>query len=87
MELFGNNKIAVVEIVLLSLLLISRVSAQCSVCGEGRAVTAPDEIFIFPGQPDVQCGLLQTAGESGFIPLDECVGLPPLLSICQCRVM
>jgi len=44
----------------------------CSICGEGKAIVDPDRIFSFPAQPEVPCGVLQSAGISGSIPLDEC---------------
>jgi len=56
----------------------------CSVCGDGKKVTAPDAVFVFPGQPSVPCGVLQTAGESGSIPLDQCGFLAGLIPMCEC---
>ena len=44
----------------------------CSVCGTGMCVTAPDEIFSFPGFQEVPCGILQQAGYDGSVPLDTC---------------
>jgi len=57
----------------------------CSICGDGREVTAPDEIFAFPGQPTVPCGELESAGENGMIPVERCQFLEPLLDVCECR--
>lgn len=56
----------------------------CLVCGPGEVVTNPDAIFSFPMQPDTQCALLQTAGLTGLIPLDQCVFLPGLITVCGC---
>mmetsp|Transcript_16003 Transcript_16003/g.23536 ORF Transcript_16003/g.23536 Transcript_16003/m.23536 type:complete len:521 (-) Transcript_16003:133-1695(-) len=60
------------------------VNAQCSVCGENKEVTKGDAIFEFEGQPSVPCGMLQVAGESGLVPLDDCQFLPDLLTMCGC---
>jgi hypothetical protein len=56
----------------------------CSVCGDGLAVTNPDAIFAFPGQPEVPCGLLEQAGQTGAVPLDQCGFLAPLITVCEC---
>jgi len=57
----------------------------CSVCGEGKFVSSPDAVFVFPGQPSVPCGLLETAGLTGSIPLDQCSFLPGIASpLCNC---
>jgi len=64
--------------------LLSSVSAQCSVCGDGKGVNAPDEVFTFPGQPAVPCSLLETAGETGAIPVSQCAFLPGLIGVCEC---
>jgi hypothetical protein len=57
----------------------------CSVCGEGQCVTNPDAIFSFPGQPVVECGVLEIAGFNGQVPLDQCPLLVGLIGpICEC---
>jgi len=58
----------------------------CSICGENKCIDSDkkDEIFSFPGQPAVPCSLLQTAGEMGLIPLDQCSQLPSLIDVCNC---
>jgi len=56
----------------------------CSVCGDGKEVTAPDAIFAFPGQPLVPCNNLQSAGAAGQIELASCAFLPGLIGICEC---
>ncbi|KAI2511940.1 hypothetical protein MHU86_2456 [Fragilaria crotonensis] len=56
----------------------------CSVCGDGKSVTAPDAIFEFPTFDPVACGELQTAGRNGEIPLDGCAALPPFIDVCAC---
>jgi len=58
----------------------------CSVCGEGKCVTSPDAVFLFPGQPSVPCGILQSAGLTGRIPLEQCEFLPALIGVCNCGV-
>merc|ERR1712232_338385 len=40
----------------------------CSVCGDGKKVGNADAIFEFPGQPAVQCSILEMAGMAGAIP-------------------
>ena len=49
-------------------------------------MTAVDAIFTFTGQPSVACGDLETAGENGQIPIDNCAFLPQLVSVCECDV-
>jgi len=67
-------------------LVVTSASGQtgCSVCGDGKAVTAPSAVFSFPSQPPIPCGMLQDAGMNGYIPLEQCVFLPPLLTMCGC---
>jgi len=61
-------------------------STGCSVCGEGRFVASPNDIFQFPGQPTVGCGQLESAGLDGLIPLDQCGFLPPFVGPeCGCN--
>mmetsp|Transcript_25595 Transcript_25595/g.29229 ORF Transcript_25595/g.29229 Transcript_25595/m.29229 type:complete len:656 (+) Transcript_25595:2-1969(+) len=58
----------------------------CSVCGEGKFVSEPDAIFAFPGQPSVLCGVLETAGLTSLIPLDQCAFLPGFADpLCSCQ--
>jgi hypothetical protein len=59
----------------------------CSVCGsDGVCITIPDGIFGFPGQPPVECRLLQNAGLNGEIPLDQCPFLSGLVNeVCGCQ--
>jgi len=58
----------------------------CSVCGDGKHVTNPDEVFEFPGQPAVECGNLEIAGLNGQVPLDQCAFLPALVEgSCECE--
>ena len=49
-------------------------------------MTAVDAIFTFTGQPSVACGDLETAGENGQIPIDNCAFLPQLVDVCECDV-
>jgi len=57
----------------------------CSVCGPGKFVSSPNNIFAFPGQPAVACGLLETSGFEGIIPLDQCGFLPSfVITPCDC---
>jgi len=57
----------------------------CSVCGDGKKVGKPEEIFAFPDQPVVACGALESAGKTGVVPLNECGFLPGLIKdICGC---
>lgn len=62
------------------------VSAQCSVCGDGKKVSAPDEIFAYPGQQVVTCGTLEAAGAAGGLITDaQCVILVDLVQApCSC---
>merc|ERR1712176_1122171 len=54
----------------------------CSVCGYGRMMDSAksEEIFNFPDQPALPCGLLQSVGLSGSVPLSQCPQLAELLS-------
>ena len=59
----------------------------CLVCGDGQVVTAPDAIFSLPGQPNITCGVLQTAVLSGLYPPDLCGFLPDLINpTCICGI-
>eukprot|EP00548_Thalassiothrix_antarctica_P012464 CAMPEP_0194159258 /NCGR_PEP_ID=MMETSP0152-20130528/77725_1 /TAXON_ID=1049557 /ORGANISM="Thalassiothrix antarctica, Strain L6-D1" /LENGTH=583 /DNA_ID=CAMNT_0038868801 /DNA_START=483 /DNA_END=2234 /DNA_ORIENTATION=+ len=59
----------------------------CSICGEGKCVGAPDNIFEFPGQPIISCGILESVGLGGSIPLAQCEGITSIepLKACECR--
>lgn len=35
-------------------------------------------------RPKTPCGILQSAGLAGSIPLDQCELIPPFISICEC---
>jgi len=59
-------------------------NASCSVCGEGKAITNPEAIFQYPGQPDTECEILQISGCVGLIPLSQCSQLPSLTAIEAC---
>ena len=57
----------------------------CLVCGDGQIVTKPDAIFSFTGYPATKCDVLQIAGLTGQIPLDQCPFLPGLITPdCEC---
>jgi hypothetical protein len=59
----------------------------CSICGSNSCVTLPDEVFTFPQQPNVPCGILQQAGLNGTITPFQCGFLPGLVNItCGCKV-
>jgi len=58
----------------------------CSVCGDGKTVTNQDAIFSFPGQPSVNCGILEAEGSRGTIPFPDCPLLPDLvMDTCGCE--
>ena len=58
----------------------------CNVCGDGLAVGIPDAIFEFPSQPTLPCSILETAGQDGLIPAEQCKFLPSLLKdLCGCE--
>ena len=57
----------------------------CSVCGAGSCVGEPGAIVALPTGTITTCGELQDAGFGGFIQLDQCAFLPPLISTtCGC---
>ena len=65
---------------------IAAVNSQCSVCGDGQEVGAPDTIFAFSGQPGVRCDVLEQSGETGLIPANQCGWLPKLIAdTCRCQ--
>ena len=68
----------------LSVLLIAAANVQCSVCGDGLAITIPDAIFVFPGQPSASYTILQFAGNNGLIPVSEYAFLPAFIGVCEC---
>ena len=58
---------------------------SCSVCGEGMEVGNPLGILSLEGQPEVSCSALQTAGENGVIPSEQCADLPGIITdVCEC---
>jgi hypothetical protein len=58
----------------------------CTVCGDGLCVTKPGAIFSFAGQPEVPCSVLQTAGEVGQVPPNQCPFLPGIIvDLCGCE--
>jgi len=58
----------------------------CSVCGPGKCVTAEERIFSYPGQPEVQCGMLEKAGHTGIVPQNQCRILSELIKDgCDCK--
>ena len=70
-EVLGENTSSLVE--------------PCVVCGDGMKVGNPLGNLAFEGQPELACGALETAGENGVIPTDQCSFLPVLISdICEC---
>lgn len=65
---------------------IPATTTGCSICGSRHCVTKPDEIFAYPGQPEVSCYTLETAGRQGMIPSDDCAQLPSLVrNVCACQ--
>lgn len=57
----------------------------CSICGDGMKVGNPLANLNLPGQPEVACGALETAGANGVIPSEQCVFLPSLVTdVCEC---
>jgi hypothetical protein len=78
----------VITLAYLALVVNSADIVVCDVCGEGLEVGSPDAVFTFPGQPAVQCGLLQDAGEGGQITPDQCSFLPGLIDeACACQAI
>merc|ERR1712176_338699 len=68
--------------------IVPTTNGGCSVCGDGKKVGNKDAIFEFPGQPAVECSILEMAGMAGAIPLDQCGFLPPVITnICDCQTM
>eukprot|EP00547_Thalassionema_nitzschioides_P009602 CAMPEP_0194227058 /NCGR_PEP_ID=MMETSP0156-20130528/42663_1 /TAXON_ID=33649 /ORGANISM="Thalassionema nitzschioides, Strain L26-B" /LENGTH=923 /DNA_ID=CAMNT_0038959531 /DNA_START=133 /DNA_END=2904 /DNA_ORIENTATION=- len=57
----------------------------CSVCGNGKVVTLPNNVFEYVGYPAATCAVLQTAGYNGLVPQSECGFLPALIEdTCGC---
>lgn len=57
----------------------------CEVCGAGRCMARPDEVFRWPNRPVIKCQDLQDAGLTGFISFDQCEALPALVgATCGC---
>lgn len=58
----------------------------CPVCGPGRCVSAPHNIFSFPGQPAMRCEDIENAGLQGLISANMCPVFATLLSSdCECE--
>lgn len=82
-----NLRIVIALAYLAAIVNTSDVAVGCSVCGEGMEVGDPDGLFIFPGQPVVQCGLLESAGETGQVTDEECGLLSGLIQeACACQI-
>jgi len=58
----------------------------CSICGDGRRVTAPMDIFQFADSPAIRCGYLEYIGASGLIPDGMCdlSEILNILNMCGC---
>ncbi|KAI2489300.1 hypothetical protein MHU86_25293 [Fragilaria crotonensis] len=59
----------------------------CSVCGDGKTVSAPTAIFSYPAYDPAVCGELQTAGQQGRVQASNCAFLASLESFqttCTC---
>jgi hypothetical protein len=76
--------ISVRGIVFLAAFLAVANGQGCSICGDGKSVTKPDAIFEFPGYSPAPCGELQTVGQNGGVPLENCPQLPLLIGVCAC---
>ena len=60
-------------------------SESCSICGDGKKVGNPLAVLNMPGQPEVLCGALETAGANGVIPSHQCAFLSNIISdVCEC---
>lgn len=71
--------------IVLAIIISVGAQQECSVCGDGQAVAAPDVIFSSPGEPVVSCGMLEQAGKDGQIPAAQCPLLVGLITdVCQC---
>merc|ERR1740124_1920684 len=72
----------------MSAAIVNRVcgcNPPCSVCGDGEEVDFPDALIEFPGQPPIECGVLQSLGFIGSIPAGQCDRLPDLIDeFCGC---
>lgn len=71
-------------VILASLVVSAAAHAVCNVCGEGLMVTAPEAIFVYPGQPALTCAGVETAGLTGLIPEEQCPHIANLISVCEC---
>jgi len=79
-----NVKMMIEFLILLSFVAFSH-SQNCSICGDGKIVGKPNAIFVFPGRPDILCGLMQEAGISGELPYDHCSYLRHFIRVCECK--
>ncbi|KAI2506051.1 hypothetical protein MHU86_8372 [Fragilaria crotonensis] len=75
-------------IILAALFACSNVGGEppCSVCGAGKIVTSPDDVFILGPSP-VPCGELQVGGQQGSISGTQCAQLNGIIGnggICEC---
>jgi hypothetical protein len=63
-----------------------RAQDPCFVCGEGKQVGRPEELYAFPNQPAVRCRAIEQSGLEGRIPKTQCGFLPGLISTtCGCQ--
>jgi hypothetical protein len=75
-------------IILYALFAFSTVGGEppCSVCGAGKIVTSPEDVFIL-GPTPIPCGELQVGGQQGSISATRCAQLNGVIGnggICAC---
>jgi hypothetical protein len=58
----------------------------CDVCGSGREVLYPNNIFRNDDETELACGLLQDAGQNGYVHPSRCIELWGLVQRqCGCH--
>jgi hypothetical protein len=57
----------------------------CFICGTGKAITNPDGVVVFPGQPELSCAQVESAGLNGFIEVGQCPFVVTFLDECFCE--
>lgn len=71
---------------LLVVILITGIQANCSVCGRDKRVGNGKAIYIYPNNKNVTCSELEEAGIKGLIKLEECAFYPfRIYDLCECH--
>lgn len=72
------------NLLLVTFLAATKGHEPCSVCGDGKVVSAPEADFSIPSYEPKKCSELQFDGQTGNITPDDCKILPSFIDVCVC---